>query len=194
MLSPEQAEQIRNQLLEQLSKFPEEQVRQLNEQILNASSEQLEKFISSQSEGNAENDKCIFCEIMEKESKGPRLVEEGEHFVVLAPYASVHPMEFWIIPKHHAQNFLSLTQKETEAFAETLKTTMKGLKDLVNDPPYNYGFHLAVDKESEDYYHWHLEVYPRLAVWAGFEKSTGMYINTVTPETAAAELKKTIQY
>lgn len=137
---------------------------------------------------------CVFCELIKKESETPRLIQDNEHFTVFAPYASVHPMEFWIIPKRHAQNFLSLTQKETEAFAETLKTTMKGLKDLVNDPPYNYGFHLAVDKESEDYYHWHLEVYPRLAVWAGFEKSTGMYINTVTPETAAAELKKTIQY
>jgi len=62
----------------------------------------------------------------------------------------------------------------------------------VNDPPYNYGFHLALDKESENYYHWHMEVYPRLVVWAGFEKSTGIYINTVTPETAAAELKNAI--
>jgi galactose-1-phosphate uridylyltransferase len=69
---------------------------------------------------------------------------------------------------------------------------LKALKDLVNDPPYNYGFHLAIDPDAKDYYHWHLEVYPKLTTWAGFEKSTGMYINTVTPETAA-ELKKTLQ-
>jgi galactose-1-phosphate uridylyltransferase len=37
-----------------------------------------------------------------------------------------------------------------------------------------------------------LEVYPKLAIWAGFEKSTGMYINTVTPEVAAETLRKTI--
>ena len=62
----------------------------------------------------------------------------------------------------------------------------------MNDPPYNYGFHLAIDKDADDYYHWHLEVYPRLAIWAGFEKSTGMYINTITPETAAESLRETI--
>jgi UDPglucose--hexose-1-phosphate uridylyltransferase len=118
---------------------------------------------------------------------------DSRHFVVFAPYASVHPMEFWIVPKRHAPNFLDLTTEETEAFAYTLKTSLKALKDLVNDPPYNYGIHLAVNGDAQDCYHWHLEVYPKLTVWAGFEKSTGIYINTVTPETAAAELKKAIQ-
>jgi UDPglucose--hexose-1-phosphate uridylyltransferase len=62
----------------------------------------------------------------------------------------------------------------------------------VNDPPYNFGFHLALNKKAHKHYHWHLEVYPRLAIWAGFEKSTGVYINTVTPEAAAEGLRKAI--
>ncbi|MEM3823650.1 MAG: galactose-1-phosphate uridylyltransferase, partial [Candidatus Bathyarchaeia archaeon] len=85
-----------------------------------------------------------------------------------------------------------MSQTEVKTFAETLKTCLKGLKELVNDPPYNYGFHLAASKDARNYYHWHLEVYPKLAIWAGFEKSTGTYINTVTPETAAESLRKTI--
>jgi UDPglucose--hexose-1-phosphate uridylyltransferase len=101
-------------------------------------------------------------------------------------------MEFWILPKKHEANLLNLTREETEAFAKTLKATLKGLKALVNDPPYNYGIHLSINKEARDCYHWHLEVYPKLAIWAGFEKNTGVYINTVPPETAAAELRKTI--
>jgi UDPglucose--hexose-1-phosphate uridylyltransferase len=141
-----------------------------------------------------QNEKCVFCDIIERESKSQRLVLDNARFVVLTPYASVHPMEFWIIPKRHATNFLSINQTETEAFAQTLKTTLKGLKDLVNDPPYNFGFHLAINKDAEDYYHWHVEVYPTLAIWAGFEKSTGVHINTITPETAAAELKKTLTH
>jgi UDPglucose--hexose-1-phosphate uridylyltransferase len=136
--------------------------------------------------------KCAFCDLIERETKSPRLIQDNEHFTVLAPYASVNPMEFWIIPKNHAANPLNLTNAEKEAFAKTLKTTLKALKDLVNDPPYNYGIHIALDKEAEDSYHWHLEVYPRLAIWAGFEKSTGVYINTVPPEIAAAELKKAV--
>jgi UDPglucose--hexose-1-phosphate uridylyltransferase len=137
--------------------------------------------------------KCVFCNIMEKETKSPRLVLDNEHFIVFAPYASVHPMEFWILPKKHDPNILSLTQTEIKAFAATLKTSLKALKDLVDDPPYNYGFHLALNREAENYYHWHVEVYPKLTIWAGFEKNTGMYINTVTPETAATELRKAIR-
>ena len=137
---------------------------------------------------------CVFCDLRKQESQTPRFITENEHFTVFAPYASIYPMGFWIIPKRHAPHFLDLTQAETEAFAEILKASLTGLKDLVNDPPYNYGFHLAINKDASDYYHWHLEVYPKLAIWAGFEKSTGVYINTIPPETAAAELKKTIEH
>jgi UDPglucose--hexose-1-phosphate uridylyltransferase len=136
--------------------------------------------------------KCVFCDLIKRERQTERHILGDKHFEVFAPFASVHPLEFWIIPKRHAVNFLDFTQAETEAFAKTLKASLKALKDLVNDPPYNYGFHLAIDKNAEVYYHWHVEVYPQLALWAGFEKSTGMYINTVTPETAASELRKTI--
>jgi UDPglucose--hexose-1-phosphate uridylyltransferase len=152
----------------------------------------IDKEIAASKNFWNQHGKCVFCEIIKKESKSPRLVHDNARFVVLAPYASVHPMEFWILPKKHDANLFNLTQTETKALAETLKASLKGLKDLVNDPPYNYGFHLSTNKEAENCYHWHLEVYPQLAIWAGFEKSTGIYINTVTPETAAAEFRKAI--
>jgi UDPglucose--hexose-1-phosphate uridylyltransferase len=137
------------------------------------------------------NKKCAFCDIIEKERAGPRFVLENPHFLVFTPYASVNPMEFWVFPKKHETSLLEISQSELKAFAVTLKTCLVGLKNLVNDPPYNYGFHLSTDKETRDYYHWHLEVYPKLAIWAGFEKSTGVYINTMTPETAAESLRNT---
>jgi UDPglucose--hexose-1-phosphate uridylyltransferase len=140
-----------------------------------------------------EHGKCAFCDIIEREAKGPRLVSEDEAFVVLAPYASINPMEFWIIPKRHAPNILNLTAPEISAFAENLKASLKALKTLVNDPPYNYGIHLSLNLQAQDHYHWHLEVYPKLTTWAGFEKSTGVYINTITPETAAESLRKAIK-
>ena len=137
--------------------------------------------------------KCVFCDIIEQEVKGPRFVLENNDFIVFAPYASINPMAFWIMPKKHAPNILNLKRPEVSAFAQTLKASLKALKDLVNDPPYNYGFHLAINKEAKDYYHWHLEVYPKLSIWAGFEISTGTYINTITPETAADSLRKAIK-
>jgi len=139
-----------------------------------------------------QNKKCVFCDIIEKEQSGPRFILENSKFMVFSPYASVNPMEFWLFPKQHETSLINMSQGEVKIFAETLKACLKGLKILVNDPPYNFGFHLAMNKEACDYYHWHLEVYPRLAIWAGFEKSTGVYINTMTPETAAESLRKTV--
>ncbi|MEM3536164.1 MAG: DUF4921 family protein [Candidatus Bathyarchaeia archaeon] len=139
-----------------------------------------------------QNKKCIFCSILAKELKGPRFIFENSDFGVFAPWASVNPLEFWIFPKKHEASLLEMTQGEVENFTKTLKLCLGGLKKLVNDPPYNYGFHLCISKNAKEHYHWHLEVYPKLAIWAGFEKSTGVYINTVTPEVAAESLRKTI--
>jgi len=137
--------------------------------------------------------RCAFCDIIERESKGPRLILENRDFVVFAPYASINPMEFWIAPKKHAANFANLTKAKQASLAKTLKASLSALKTVVNDPPYNYGFHLSHNPLDSDSYHWHLEVYPKLATWAGFEKNTGIYINTVPPEKAAESLKKALQ-
>jgi UDPglucose--hexose-1-phosphate uridylyltransferase len=143
---------------------------------------------------HTKNKTCIFCDIIEKEHKSPRHILENKHFSAFAPYASINPLEFWILPKKHQTTILDMTGTEVKTFAETLKTCLNALKKLVNDPPYNYGLHLATNKNVAKHYHWHLEVYPKLATWAGFEKSTGVYINTVTPETTAESLRKTISY
>jgi UDPglucose--hexose-1-phosphate uridylyltransferase len=134
--------------------------------------------------------KCVFCDIVKRELMGPRLIMENSDFAVFAPYASINTMEFWIVPKKHASNIKNLTGGEVKVFAQTLKTSLRALKDVVNDPPYNYGIHQSIDDSG---YHWHLEVYPKLSTWAGFEKSTGIYINTVTPESAAESLRKAIK-
>jgi UDPglucose--hexose-1-phosphate uridylyltransferase len=153
----------------------------------------IQEELDASKEYYEEHGKCVFCDIVEQETKGPRLIYEDSDFMVFAPYASINPMEFWILPKKHAANILSLNDAEIAALAKTLKLSLKALKDVVNDPPYNYGFHLTTNKEAEDYFHWHLEVYPKLSIWAGFEISTGIYINTVTPETAADSLKKALK-
>lgn len=138
------------------------------------------------------NRKCVFCDILGKELDAPRLILENADYVAFAPWASVNPLEFWILPKKHEITLLEMSKSEVKTFAKTLKTCLNGLKKLLNDPPYNFGFHLAINKDASKYYHWHLEVYPKLAIWAGFEKSTGIYINTVAPETAAESLRKAI--
>lgn len=153
----------------------------------------LENEIETSKNFYAKNKKCVFCDILENEKKGPRLIFQNNGFVVFTPYASIQPLEFWIIPKKHSSTLSTLSTGEKVLFAESIKKIFSALEILVNDPPYNFGLHLSIDKKTEKYYHWHLEVYPKLSIWAGFEKSTGVYINTVPPENAASELRKVIE-
>lgn len=139
------------------------------------------------------NGRCVFCDILKREKSSPRFIWENESFVAFAPWAGVHPFEFWIMPKTHQATLLDLKSETVEDLAKALNTCLGGLKSLVNDPPYNYGFHIAPTAEAGKFYHWHLEVYPKLSIWAGFEKSTGMYINVVTPEDSAQSLKNAIE-
>jgi len=132
---------------------------------------------------------CALCSIIEKEERSSRFVWKNRDFVVFAPWASVHPFEFWVFPKRHQCCLLDLSQLEVESLARTLRVCFGGLKTLLNDPPYNYGFH-QITRGACEHFHWHLEVYPRLSIWAGFEKSTGMFINVVSPEDAAASLRE----
>lgn len=133
--------------------------------------------------------KCIFCSIIEEEAKNERFIWENESFIVFAPWASLNPFEFWIFPKRHQSSILETTDIEAENLAETLRVSLGGLKNLLCDPPYNLGFHTLL----KNYYHWHVEVYPSLTIWAGLEKSTGIFINTVPPEDAAKGLRESFK-
>lgn len=152
----------------------------------------IEKELETSRKSYRKYDKCIFCDILAKELDGPRLIHEDKYYGVFAPWASVHPLEFWILPKKHESTLLEMSKTEVEKFAKTLKVCMNGVKKILGDPPYNFGFHLAINENSHRYYHWHLEIYPKLSIWAGFEKSTGTYINTVAPEVAAESLREAI--
>ncbi|MEM3591921.1 MAG: DUF4921 family protein [Candidatus Bathyarchaeia archaeon] len=149
----------------------------------------LEEERSASERHYAEKGHCVFCKIIEVEAKSERFIWENADFLVFAPWAPINPFEFWIFPKRHQSSILELTGEETRYLAEALRISFGGLRSLLNDPPYNLGFHMIPEK----HYHWHIEVYPKLAIWAGFEKSTGMYINTMPPEEAARNLRETFK-
>jgi len=136
-----------------------------------------------------EKNSCVFCDIIERESRSPRLIWENERFVAFAPWASVHPYEFWLFPKKHQSTILDMDRAEVRSLAVAFRVCFGGLRRLLGDPSYNFGFHMVPDRS----YHWHLEIYPRLTIWAGFEKSTGMFINVVSPEEASTSLGKAIR-
>jgi UDPglucose--hexose-1-phosphate uridylyltransferase len=78
-----------------------------------------------------------------------------------------------------------------EEYSRMLKTVLTKLKAALSDPPYNYVLHTdTLGTIARDFYHWHLEIIPKLSRVAGFEWGTGFYINPVSPEDAAAYLRE----
>jgi UDPglucose--hexose-1-phosphate uridylyltransferase len=61
------------------------------------------------------------------------------------------------------------------------------LRKNVGDVSYNIVFHSAPYRVNEPF-HWHVHVWPKVTTRAGFELGTGVAINIVSPEAAAAEL------
>ncbi len=124
--------------------------------------------------------KCPYCQITKIESKGKRKCFENKTFVAFAPYASRFNYEVWLFPKKHIKNLSELKDNEMADLASILNKVLKKLREL--NLSYNLIFHYSPKKEN---LHFHIEVAPRIATWAGFEFSTGITINSVMPEDAA---------
>lgn len=139
-----------------------------------------------------ENGRCIFCDIMREElGTKLRVILDTKHFLVFCPFASRSPFETWIVPKKHNSHFESVSPQEINNLASVIRLTLAKLNDGLNDPAYNYYIHTSPCHSGPlAYYHWHLEIRPKLNVAAGFEIGSGIMINIVRPEDAAAFLKK----
>jgi UDPglucose--hexose-1-phosphate uridylyltransferase len=137
-------------------------------------------------------ERCVYCDIVNQErSEGSRVVLEDESFLVFEPYASKYPFETWVLPKRHSPSFAAISAEEQASFARTLGEALRRIYSLLDDPPYNYTVHTApCDSDDRPDFHWHLEIFPRLTIAAGFEMGTGIYINVTPPEVAARHLRE----
>ena len=137
-------------------------------------------------------ERCIFCDIIRQESKDAvRVVTETDRFVVIEPYAARFPFETCILPRRHQSHFEEMEASQIQNLAWVLKSTLKKLDKVLEKPPYNFVIHTAPVQESpNDYYHWHIEIMPKLTKVAGFEWGTGFYINPTPPEESAKFLRE----
>ena len=135
---------------------------------------------------------CAYDGILQAELDATdRIALANEDFVALCPYASRFPFEIWILPRRHRPHFEEITARERRALAGLLKDTLGRLQTLFQDPSFNWYIHTAPNDGGDyPYYHWHLEITPRLSKRAGFERGTGFYINSVPPEDAARLLRQ----
>ena len=141
-------------------------------------------------------ERCVFCDIVTEELRiRERLVCENSQFVAVAPYAPRFPFETWIIPREHLPRYEESPEEVYESLAQILNELIRRLNSALRNPPYNYIVHTTPfnDPRREEvghFYHWHIEVIPRLTKVAGFEWGSGFYINPTPPEEAARFLRE----
>jgi UDPglucose--hexose-1-phosphate uridylyltransferase len=138
-------------------------------------------------------ERCVFCDVMRQELKaGSRIIAESADFVALSPYAPRFPFEMWLLPKRHGSRFEEASGAEFASLARMLKEMLQRINGTLLSPPYNLIVHSApLQEDAGDFYHWHIELMPKLTRVAGFEWGTGFYINPTGPEEATDVLRKT---
>ncbi|MEO8496927.1 MAG: DUF4921 family protein [Planctomycetota bacterium] len=133
---------------------------------------------------------CAFCDLIDGELDGARHVTETESFAVFCAFSSRFPYEMWVLPKEHCESFEETPDAELAELAELMQNLIRRLEALLDAPAYNYWIRNAPFRlSSHDDYHWRIELTPRMTRLAGFELGTGCFINPVSPEQAALNLR-----
>jgi UDPglucose--hexose-1-phosphate uridylyltransferase len=122
------------------------------------------------------------------------VVERGEKFIAIKPFASRYEWELHILPLTHQSDFLDINEDDLQDLARVMRRSMARLEAVLGGAQYNYFLHsLPHDKASSNChasYHWHLEICPRTSIPTGFELGSGLFVNTVSPEEAAKRLRE----
>jgi UDPglucose--hexose-1-phosphate uridylyltransferase len=134
--------------------------------------------------------RCIYCDIIAEELRNrARLVFEDDGFIVLCPFASRFAYEILILPRQHRAFFDSEPDENYAVLARALRQVLLRLDRKLGDLPFNYVLHSSpLGETADNYYHWHVEILPKIGQVAGFEWGSGWNINTVPPENAARSL------
>jgi UDPglucose--hexose-1-phosphate uridylyltransferase len=152
-------------------------------------------FVREEVEGARQHyvgkERCVFCDILRQELAAVRrIILENADIVALAPYAPRFPFETWLVPKRHGARFEEAAGHEYEGLARLLKALLMRMNRALESPSYNLVVHTApFSEETSDFYHWHVELMPKLTKVAGFEWGSGFYINPTSPEEAARVLR-----
>jgi UDPglucose--hexose-1-phosphate uridylyltransferase len=154
---------------------------------------------------------CIFCALIDealtfeatlydrnsgairrKIGVGQYVIERGEKFIAIKPFASRYEWEVHILPLVHHADYPETGDDEMEDLARVMRRTMARLDAVIGGAQYNFFLHSVPHDGSGGHaasYHWHLEICPRTSIPTGFELGSGLFVNTISPETAAEKLR-----
>jgi UDPglucose--hexose-1-phosphate uridylyltransferase len=121
----------------------------------------------------------------EEVRRGERVVAVDEEAVLIAPYASRFPFQLMLAPRAPRMRF----QDDGTLGAALLHDGLLRLaRHFGSSPPLNMWVRTA--PRGAEHFCWRIDVAPRLTHLAGLEFSTGVNLNIVAPEHAAAVLRE----
>ncbi len=137
--------------------------------------------------------KCVYCAMIKEEKQlEVRVVSENEDFIAFTFFAARFPFEIWVIPKKHSAFFEDISEGELDNMGKIVYDCLSKLNKSLKFPPFNWWIHTGPTKRNHigNFYHWHLEIAPRVSKFGGYEMGSGIVIDVVSPEMAAQFLKK----
>lgn len=126
--------------------------------------------------------------LIEEAKKQERAILDDDFFV-FTPFAPISPLEFWITSKNKIADITENYENLFKLFMVVRKLIF-AMKRVLGNVSYNLYFHIAPLNESN--FHWHIEVVPRINVYAGYELGFEAVIITTKPEDAASFLKQAL--
>jgi UDPglucose--hexose-1-phosphate uridylyltransferase len=113
-----------------------------------------------------------------------RIVAIDDEAVLMAPYGSREPYQLMVAPRVPRMRF----EDDGPTGAAMLHAALGRLaRRLGASPPLNLWVRTA--PRGAEHFCWRIDIVPRLARLAGLELGTGLGLNIVAPEQAAAELR-----
>ena len=126
---------------------------------------------------------CRLCALLADErAAGERVIAERDGVALLAASAGRAPYELLLAPTGHEPG--GFESALLPLALGLLADAIGALRAIEGPVPWNAWLH--------DGGHWHLEVVPRLTVFAGVELGAGIFVTTVAPEAAAAQLREAL--
>jgi UDPglucose--hexose-1-phosphate uridylyltransferase len=113
-----------------------------------------------------------------------RVVGIDDEAVLFAPYASRLPFQLALAPRRPRGRFEDAGPSGAALLHEALGRLARRLGAA---PPLNLWVRTA--PRGAEHFCWRIDIMPRLTQLAGLELGTGVHLNSVSPERAAAELR-----
>ena len=123
--------------------------------------------------------------LAEEVRRRERLVAVDADAVLISPYAATLPYQLMLVPRRPRARF----EDDGPSGAALLHDALTRLRRRFGEsPPLNIWVRTA--PRGAEHFCWRIDILPRITEQAGLELGSGIALNTVTPEQAAAELRE----